>query len=274
MPKPSFIAYIDESGDEGFAFDRNSSQWFVLGAAVFRAATELEQVKLVDDVRRAINAAWSEANPGKGQRIADKAALHFKDLKHEQRRYYVSRIAQARVRLASVLIDKTRLTSPENFQVGNRLYHWGIRVLVERISWLCRDAPRHEADGGNGTVRLVFSNRSTMNYSELASYLRHLESNREALDYRADTSVVRPDQVETYTSGRRMGLQIADAIASSLFQAVTLNRYGLTEPSYTLALRPVSYRHQGTVWGYGIKILPAEAEEARRRGELFPEWPR
>ena len=87
MPKPSFIAYIDESGDEGFAFDRNSSQWFVLGAAVFRAATELEQVKLVDDVRRAINAAWSEANPGKGQRIADKAALHFKDLKHEQRRY-------------------------------------------------------------------------------------------------------------------------------------------------------------------------------------------
>ena len=42
--KPSFIAYVDESGDEGFVFNADgsgSSRWFVLSAAVIRAYLRL-----------------------------------------------------------------------------------------------------------------------------------------------------------------------------------------------------------------------------------------
>ena len=46
--KPSFLAYIDESGDEGFVFNEDgsgSSRWFVLSAAVIRQVNDLQMVK-------------------------------------------------------------------------------------------------------------------------------------------------------------------------------------------------------------------------------------
>jgi Protein of unknown function (DUF3800) len=49
--KPTFIAFIDESGDEGFRFHAGNSEWFVLSAVVGRKKDEIETVKLVDAVR-------------------------------------------------------------------------------------------------------------------------------------------------------------------------------------------------------------------------------
>lgn len=46
----TFVVYIDESGDEGFAFDRGSSAWFVLLAVIVKKTEELATVKLVDTV--------------------------------------------------------------------------------------------------------------------------------------------------------------------------------------------------------------------------------
>ena len=48
---PTFVVYIDESGDEGFSFGRGSSEWFVLSGVITRKAHDLETVKLVDKVR-------------------------------------------------------------------------------------------------------------------------------------------------------------------------------------------------------------------------------
>jgi hypothetical protein len=45
--KPSFVAYVDESGDEGFVFnadDGGSSRWFVLSAVVIRQVNDLQMV--------------------------------------------------------------------------------------------------------------------------------------------------------------------------------------------------------------------------------------
>lgn len=71
----TFVVYIDESGDEGVKFADGSSEWFVLSAVITRRATDLETVKLVDDVRQAL---------GK----PDKKPLHFRDLRHEHRLRY------------------------------------------------------------------------------------------------------------------------------------------------------------------------------------------
>ena len=269
MPAPSYVAYIDESGDEGFSFHRDSSQWFVLACAVYRRTAELDQLKIIDEVRSAINENWKRINPGKGQRLADRQPLHFRNPKHDERRLWIAKIAQTRVRALAVLIDKTLLTSPEIFRKDNSLYHYAVRLLVERVSWLCGDAPRQRGDQGDGSVLLTFSNRSTLDCEAISDYLRHLETSREALDYRAESSVIRPSQVETYSAGKRLGLQVADAVASGLYFAVTKNRFGMTEPSYAQALSPIIFRHNGNAWGYGAKLLPAEAEEARRRGEIL-----
>ena len=52
MPRPSYVAYVDEAGDEGFRFDRGSSAWFVVSAVLIRKPLDVETVKLVDNVRR------------------------------------------------------------------------------------------------------------------------------------------------------------------------------------------------------------------------------
>ena len=52
--KPSFVAYVDESGDEGFVFNPDgtgSSRWFVLSAAVIRQTNDLQMVSCLKEVR-------------------------------------------------------------------------------------------------------------------------------------------------------------------------------------------------------------------------------
>ncbi len=73
--KPSFVVYIDESGDEGFVFNEDgsgSSRWFVLSAAVIRQKNDLQMVSYLKEVRDIL---------GK----KSKTPLHHVDLKHEQR---------------------------------------------------------------------------------------------------------------------------------------------------------------------------------------------
>jgi hypothetical protein len=266
MANPTYVAYIDESGDEGFKFGAGSSEWFVLAAVVLRAADELPQVKLIDEIRGRLN---QDRKPE--FRIPPRKPIHFRDLKHEPRKFYAARIGWADLRTIVVMVHKPDLTSPENFQAATRLYFHAVRLLAERISWYCRDQPRKD-DSGDGSVNLVFSNRATMDYQALNDYLRHLEVNRVALDYRAAEGVIRPDQFETHTHGRRMGLQLADAVASSYYYAVWTNPYGFTEDSYARLLLPRAYRHDGKIWGYGVKLVPRESEERRRRGKILPGW--
>ena len=254
---------MDESGDEGFRFKDGSSKWFVLSAVILPRAVELSEVKLVDEVREAIN-----TNREPKHRIQGKKPLHFRDLKHDARKFYAGRIGRANLRSISICIHKPDLISPEKFQLDFRLYFYATRLLAERISWYCRDHHRKN-DPGDGSVEIVFSNRGHVDYSALCEYLTKLEGNAVAFDYRADLKVIRPNQVLTMSSGRRMGLQIADAVASSTFFALEPNSYGQVEDAYLRAIAPTFYRHQGDPWGYGIKIMPREAEEQRRRGELI-----
>lgn len=47
----SFVAYVDESGDEGFKFlpnEKGSSRWFVLSAMVIRKENDLQVVESPD----------------------------------------------------------------------------------------------------------------------------------------------------------------------------------------------------------------------------------
>ena len=50
---PSFVVYIDESGDEGFVFNGDgsgSSRWFVLSATVIRKVNDLQIVSCLKEV--------------------------------------------------------------------------------------------------------------------------------------------------------------------------------------------------------------------------------
>ena len=243
----SFVVYIDESGDEGFVFDANrqgSSRWFVLAAVVTRKATDLETVKLVDTLRGLYD--WG------------RKPLHFRKLKHEHRLPYIDLIAGAKVRVLAVAVHKPLLREPETFQRKSVLYHYAARYLLERVSWCCRD--HRKVGEGDGTAEIIFSNRAGTSYSEMKVYFQLLKKKSEVGDVRIDWNIIRPEAVCALNHDQRMGLQIADAVASAFYYGVQVNPQGFNEPRYATMLRRVVYAHKGRLLGNGLKLWPREVD--------------
>jgi len=235
-----FYVYVDESGDEGFKFKGGSSEWFVLSAVIVPDTSELEIMKrVVDGTRAALRRNGVPKNKLK--------TLHFRDLKHEQRLPYIHRISKEdQLTTVVVLIDKTKLTS-DNFRGGHELYFYGVRLLLERVSWFCKNA------SDNHGARIYFSNRGSMSYDDLKRYFVHLSKQKTAIDW----AVLDTNEMFTLTAGQRMGLMVADAVASSYFYAVEASSYGFTETRYASMLLPRAFRgNSGNILGYGVKFFP------------------
>jgi len=94
-----------------------------------------------------------------------------------------------------------------------------------------------------------------MSYQELCAYLALLKQRN---DVRIDWSAVDCQDVLIYEHSKRMGLQIADAVASAIWSGVNPNGYGFTEPRYAEMIRRTVYAYRGSRFGYGVKVLPAE----------------
>jgi hypothetical protein len=252
-----FVAYIDESGDEGFKFldrERGSSRWFVLSATVVRKSNDLNMV----EVARAARALLGKP---------DKYVLHFRELKHEHRVPLVRLIGNAPVRTVSILVHKPSIPNPESFQHdGHKLYRYCTRLLLERVSWLCRS----NASSGSGcTADLVFSNRSAMSYDELRSYLRLLKKQSESsADISVKWDAIHPDRVRAVNHDQLAGLQIADAVASSMFFAANRTQYGEVEEGYMRLLNRTVYRNKDRVEGYGLKFWCKDDAEKKRLAGL------
>lgn len=252
MSKSSFRVYVDESGDEGFVFNTDgsgSSRWLVLSAVVVRTKNDLSLVQLVRETRKLLG-----RQPGQH--------LHFSDLKHEQRVPYIRQIAASSIRTVTIAVHKPSIHDPEKFQAEKfLLYRYATRLLLERVSWLCRD--NRVTGEGDGTAETIFSNRSIMSYEGLRDYLRLLQTKSDPMDVRIDWSVILPDAVRAVNHDQLAGLQVADAVASGFYYAVNLNRYGEAEDKYARLLLPGVYRHKDVKLGYGLKFWPEDVEKLK-----------
>lgn len=257
----SFVAYIDESGDEGFKFlphEQGSSRWFVLSALVIRKENDLQVVQLARQAREIL-----KKDP--------KKVLHFRDLRHEQRVPLARLIGAAPVRTVNVLIHKPSIPEPEVFQQqAYALYRYATRMLVERVSWLCRDNFR--TGQGDGGVEVVFSNRSAMSYDDLRGYLQKLKDGQASNDVRVDWNVVDPKRIRAVNHEQLAGLQLADAVASGAFFAVHRNPFGEVEDRYLRLMGKTVYRHKGRVDGYGLKFWCDDAAKTARVLQAAEEW--
>jgi len=257
--KPTFVVYIDESGDEGFKFEaaNSSTRWFVLAAAVLRKADDANLVELAREVRAKLNRPVN-------------CHLHFRKLDHQPRLFYVGRIAESKVKVVAVLVDKRAISSPETFREESRLYFYAARYLLERVSWYCRDH-RTASDVGDGSAKVVFSNRSNLSYHDLREYMARLKEQSRTGDVRIAWEVIRHehDGICALQAKSSAGLQVADAVASSFFYAVEQSGLGYTEERYARMLKPVLYNYHGKYLGYGIKLWPREVESNVATEERF-----
>lgn len=250
----SFRVYIDESGDEGFVFNPDntgSSRWLVLSAVITRRAKDPGVVALMRGIREQF-------------KRTPKQPLHFLKLNHAQCVAYTRAIGQSHdlLRTISILIHKPSLDEPEKFQAQKHLlYRYAARLLLERVSWFCRD--HHIKDVGDGSADIIFSNRDQMSYDELREYLRVLKEDTDRFSVSIHWPAINPDKVRAVQHEQLAGLQIADAVAHSLYDAVSPNRYGDVESRYAKQLWPTFYRHKGAFLGYGLKFWPDDFEKIK-----------
>jgi hypothetical protein len=239
MPS-SFVTYIDESGCDGFQFEKGSSEWLVLAGCVFRKNREPEDVKIVDGVREKL-----KKDPKKD--------LHFAHLNHVQRAVYAQELSRCVMRSIVVAIHKPSLTEVGTWSVKNRLYHYATRLLLERISWLCVEYKHPKTS--DGFTDLVFSHRRNLSYEDVKLYIDKLKTQGTEIDWSAIDSA----RVKPLPHRLRKGLWISDAVASSFYQGLESHALGVTESRYALSLKRTVWSSKGNYAGNGLKIFPNEA---------------
>src|SRR5262249_51677827 len=157
MPQVSYVAYIDESGDDGLTqvkpIDPNgASEWFILSAVVVRADVHREAIwvqKILSDLR-----------------LHQRKMLHFQPL-DELRQLRVCRdLAKLPIRCFTFMSNKQNMRRYRNvraervsYSAGRTwFYWWSTRILLERVTDYCERRSLHEY-GEPRLVRIEFSRR-------------------------------------------------------------------------------------------------------------------
>lgn len=235
--EPAFTAHIDESGDQGFEFrdpeHMGSSRWFILSAVVSKTSRKDEIRTKLTDLRMELN-------------IKPNQIIHFSKLNHAQRTLATHRIAQMPVRAVSILVHKPELDNPNTFKdEGYRLYFFTLRLLLERVSWLCRDSDTE------GACKLVFEHCKNLRYDDLHEYIKKLKREQ-------NTNIhwpsLKTDKLFVENKKSIAALQLADCCASSFHWALA-KKHKYTEHRFAKNLKPIVFCNGLNYRSYGLKFL-------------------
>jgi hypothetical protein len=245
----SFIAYIDESGDDGLPGHYRqpgrrggASNWLTIGAVVWRKSRDLDAVR------------WAKEIVSQMPEQRRSKPLHFADMDHAQRVMAINGICRRNMRLTAVIANKPVIPAGIYTQ-KNQLYHYMSRYLIERLSWLCRDL-RRDVPEGDGRVKIIFARRGGMSTDDFKEYLHRLQAGDDP-EIRIHWPVVDIDGIEAHDQPAKFGLQLADIAVSGLTWALEHDFYGNCEPRYATALKPIVYHQRENYMSYGAKIVPS-----------------
>jgi hypothetical protein len=244
----SFIAYIDESGDDGLpgkyrvaGHQGGSSNWLTISASVWRYSRDLEAVQWRDEIRQQL--------PEQARR----KPLHCLKLTHQQRVMACQFLAGKSMRSICIMANKP-VIPPNIYTRRNQLYFYMSRYLIERISWFCRDM-RPEVPEGDGRVKIVFSRRGGLSYEGFQSYLTRLKDGDQD-GVKIQWTVIDIEGIEARDHSAKAGLQIADLVAYCMTAGLEPDAYGNCEQRYAEILRPLIYKRGNNFLSYGVKLVP------------------
>lgn len=242
----SFVAFIDEAGDEGFKIlphpDRGSSEWFVLSALVFRTREWGVQQRIISRTTAPLET---------------KKCIHFAQLSHEKRIPVMQCIADSAGTAVSVCVHKGGFDNRKHgLDSERRLYAYTTRMLLERVSWFARD--NREQGQGNGKTKLIFAHCKNLSYQKLRAYFTLLKNSDAAWkDTRISWPYLDTDKFAVHQHHDLLGLRLADAVSSGVLKALELSPQGYCEDRYVRMLKPRVYRRGGKYLSYGLKFFPS-----------------
>lgn len=255
-----FIAFIDESGQEGGDHNAGASEFFVISAVICRTdktVTPLPSAFSRAAKRLGHGPEWrprkfsSNSNPGIKYVVADE-------------------LGAAALRHVSIIAHKPTFNSPAMTERHGKMYFFVSQLLLERISWACRDAHRLRPSG-NGKAAILFSHRTTLSYDAFRRYAEEIRDGHSKYESFAawdhlDLKAIRARPHSKHCDG----LLAADWVASSFGCALERKpNTGLTDDRFVRRLRRNVYRYDKKSWTNGVKLFPPEAEHLIDDDERF-----
>jgi uncharacterized protein DUF3800 len=261
-PPYDYIAYIDESGDDGLRAVKpktipGSSEWLILSAVVIRASNESKVADWVKDIRETFKSRQAKA-------------LHFADLSAGNKLRACQKISELDVRCFVVASNKKNMEGYKNPDAGKIpsqcwFYCWMTRVLLERITRFVLHRSMQEY-GEPRYLRVEYSARGGLRYDQMQAYYEWLRMKRHKpfLPWgKICFDVLNIGLLRVFPHLEREGLQLADVVAAAFFKACDKHDTGGCDPTYAKLLRPRMARepdHQsGIISGFGVKLLPSFA---------------
>jgi hypothetical protein len=265
---PGYIVYIDEAGDFGLRSvvpvdPTGASEWLVMGAMVVRRENELMVPSWLKTIR----------HEAKNNQSID---LHFRKLSDRQKRIICAGVAKLPLRLFVVVSNKQNMRQHKNpsasyvSQHKHWFYWWVSRLVLERVTDFC--AAQNKIHGTpDRKLRIEFSRRRDLKRHEFTDYFTRLWLQKDAAFLNKRTinwSVFDFNEVYFYDHKSRAGLQFADVVASSFFQAVNIHPHGSCCADYAKMLEPRIHQRRAvaldegfTVWPYSLADLSLTAAQ-------------
>lgn len=264
IPKPDYeyVAYIDESGDQGLQKvkpldPKGSSEWLIVSGVLIRKKYEDEATTWVNNIIPKLESPQLRG-------------LHFRKLKPQWRQELVCReIAGLPLRLFVVCSNKKNMkgyNNPFAAQVPSQcwFYCWLTRVLLERLTHFV-DEDAKDRFGESRRVKLVYSRAGGLKYSQMAAYYEWMRdknrNNNQYLkmgDLRYATIHSHLLEVRDHESEPRLAL--ADSLATAFHNACDKHDSGPCDLTCATLLSDRMARWprnpNGQVAGYGVKLLP------------------
>lgn len=259
-PPYGYIAYIDESGDDGLRAVKplsvpGSSEWFILAAVVIRADNQSKVTDWVSSIRANFR------NP-------QTSTVHFTKLNDAKKALACEAIGGMDVRCFVVASNKKNMQGYSNPFAGkipssNWFYCWMTRVLLERVTRFVHQKAESDSDKPK-MLRIEYSARGGLQYSQMNAYYEWMRMKKHAqfLPWgKLHFDVLHPRLLNVYPHYEREGLQLADIVASAFFKACDKHDTGACNPSFAKLLHPRMAREpdkpNGGISGFGVKLLPS-----------------
>jgi hypothetical protein len=267
-PEYNYVAYIDEAGDPGLNKVRpidpdGASEWLILSAVVIQAKREPHVVSWVDAIRDGIG-------------VKQRRYLHYRDLSDTRKRTVAKCMAELPIRGFAVCSNKKNMRGYRNSRAEKIpsqqwFYNWCVRLLLERVTAFCAEHSQRE-HGELKRIKIEFSRRGGHRYSQTKAYhyyLRHQQQSAGLYLTKREpiTSMLNTDLMEDHPHQTRAGLQLADAVASSFYQAIDCLGQGrwLIDPARKL--EPIMAKEKGHTRNFGVALFPTPPWKA----ELTPD---
>jgi len=240
MQREIYHCYIDESGCDGFKFDKGSDQWFVLAGFISKEK-DVPKTKYIIDKTKAH--FWRRRN------WIPPETIHWHKLKEIEKQFIINCLFEKDFTLVIVTFWKSKLTKDNMLHDRNYLYRYMCKYLLERVTSYVNDR--------NGFLKLIFSNRKKFQKKELIDYL-----SKELSENSFMKNVFSPRKIIVKESWQLKMLQIADCCVSAFGDSFNPRHKNSLDPRFAHKLIVKLYKKSTKeIYGYGLKLFPNDCHE-------------